>query len=161
MTNLTTPNATTPNPATPNPATPNPGAVPETARSPKLTPRCDVVESESAVHLVAEMPGVDESGVRVQLEEGVLTITGTPAKLAARGAAPESASEAQGSAPAARGVWSEFELGSYERRFRLSDAIDPDGIRATIANGLLTVELAKRAPRARTIEVTAGDVAAG
>lgn len=149
MTNLTTPN-------TQNSGTPNPGAVAETARTPKLTPRCDIVESESAVHLLAEMPGVDKSGVSVQLEEGVLTITGTPAQLASQ--ASEPASEAQRSSSAPRGVWSEFELGSYERRFRLSDAIDPDGIRATIANGLLTVELAKRAPRARTIEVTAGEV---
>ena len=48
------------------------------ATAPTLTPRCDVVETESAVHLVAEMPGVDETGVSIELEDGVLTITGTP-----------------------------------------------------------------------------------
>ena len=127
------------------------------ATAPTLTPRCDVVETESAVHLVAEMPGVDETGVSIELEDGVLTITGTPTAIADE--APETeVTEGETAGSSARNVWSEFRLGPYERRFRLSETIDPDGIRATITNGLLTVGLAKRAPRARKIAVTAGEV---
>ncbi len=117
-------------------------AVEATHARPNLMPRCDVVETETAVHLIAEMPGVDEKGVAVRLADGVLTIAGSPriADGTERGASP----------------WTEFELGDYERRFQISDLIDPDGISASVANGLLRVELAKRAPRVRKIEVRVG-----
>jgi HSP20 family protein len=103
-----------------------------------LRPRTDVLETADALILVADLPGVDEGSVELSLTDDVLT-------LRARSGAP---------APEGwRPVWSEFTLGEYERRFRLSAEIDGDAIAASIQQGRLQVTLPKRRPRSKPIEV--------
>jgi HSP20 family protein len=103
-----------------------------------LRPRTDVLETADALVLVADLAGVDDSSVELSLTDDVLTV------------------RARAGAPAPEGwrtVWSEFTLGDYERRFRLSADIDGDAIAATIQQGRLQVTLPKRRPRSNRIEV--------
>lgn len=103
------------------------------------TPRVDVREDEHAYYVEAEMPGVTEKTVDVKLEDGVLTILGRvePRDL-----------------PGYQLVYSEYEVGNYERAFRISDAIDASHIQAALSYGLLRLTLPKReAVKPRRIDV--------
>ena len=108
------------------------------APAPVTRPRTDVLETDDALILVADLPGVDEASVELSLTDDVLTLRARPAAPSAEGW---------------RAVWSEFTLGDYERRFRLSAEIDGDAIAASIQQGRLQVTLPKRRPRSTKIEV--------
>ena len=103
-------------------------------------PEVDIREDNNGVEVVADMPGVDKSGVEVTVENGVLSIAAE-----AREEAPE------GYTPARR----EFRVGRYRRDFTLSDQIDASAIKAHVADGVVTVSLPKRVEaKPHKIEVT-------
>jgi HSP20 family protein len=91
-------------------------------------PRVDIYENKESLFLIADMPGVDEKTVDIELEKNVLTITGRVENGKINGAAM---------------MYSEYEIGDYERVFTLSDEIDRDKIVATVKNGVLRLELPK------------------
>jgi len=104
-----------------------------------FVPAVDIYESEEAVHLRAEMPGVDKDGVSIDLENDTLTIHGAKA---ANGGADEHV------------LLQEFETGHYLRRFTIAETIDQEKIEASMADGLLNLTLPKVEPaRPRKIEV--------
>lgn len=102
-------------------------------------PDVDIYETQDRLWLRADLPGVDEQSVRVDLADGVLTLSGQV-----------SLKEYENLTP----VYSEYNIGNYVRRFTLSDSIDSGGITARMTNGVLELELPK-AERAkpRKIEV--------
>lgn len=107
----------------------------------QFVPAVDIYETEKTVVVVAEMPGVSKSGIEVSLEEGILTMTG------------ERGDGAEMGTPLLR----EYETGRYVRRFTVSEAIDQEKIKATMANGMLTMVLPKVPPASpRRIEVKGG-----
>ena len=113
-----------------------------TRERPVYAPRVDIVETEDALEVLADMPGVTREGVEITLEQRVLTIRGR----ADAAAAPERL------AP----LYLEYEPGDYERSFALSDAVDPSGIEAQVRGGVLRLRLPKAGPaERRRIEVTA------
>jgi HSP20 family molecular chaperone IbpA len=103
-------------------------------------PRADIYEAKDGVHLVADMPGVDESSIDVTLHRNVLTIFGK---------VPERSLEGH------RRVYAEFEDADFSRSFRLSDESDASGIRATVQNGVLRVFVPKSEPAVKRIPVRA------
>lgn len=104
-------------------------------------PDVDIRETADGIVLTADMPGVAAEGLNVTLENSVLTISGT-ATLPAL--------------DKHRLSYAEFGTGEYKRSFTLSDEIDRDGIKATIRNGVLKLELPKaKEAKARTIKVEA------
>jgi len=112
---------------------------PERTRArPVLTPRADILETEDGVHLIADMPGVDENNVDVTLEKNVLTITGNATLPEVEGY---------------RRVYSEFGEGDYQRVFQLSNEVDSAEIKATVKNGVLRLSVPKRKPSTRKIPV--------
>jgi HSP20 family protein len=118
-------------------------AAPERTRSERCyLPPTDIYETDEAIVLVADLPGVGPDGVTVELEGGTLTLGGEPAPAGA---------------PAGEAVRREYAPGAYRRVFALSDAVDAQGIQASLKNGVLTVVLPKAAPaRARKIQVKVG-----
>lgn len=108
----------------------------------QFVPAVDIFETKEAVTVRAEMPGVDKSGVDINLEEDVLTIKGT--KEAAAGNNETF-------------LLKEYESGSYLRRFTVAEIIDQSKIEAVMQDGILTLVLPKVAKaQPRKIEVTAG-----
>ncbi|MEE9280912.1 MAG: Hsp20/alpha crystallin family protein [Myxococcota bacterium] len=106
------------------------------------SPNVDIWETEDKLWLWADMPGVDESSVDVQLRENVLSISGQV-----------DAEDYENLSP----VYTEYCVGNYTKRFTLSNAIDHEGIRASVRDGVLELELPKVArARARRIEVATG-----
>ena len=106
-----------------------PTVEPEMAEDrPVFVPAADIYERADAVLVRCDMPGVDEGRVDVTLEDGVLTLTGHQEE-----AAVEQHDLVAG----------EYRTGIFRRAFRISNEIDPAGIKARIRHGVLELELAK------------------
>ena len=105
----------------------------------RFVPAVDIFETDGAVTVIAEMPGVPKDGVDIYLEEGTLTITG---------------SRVCEVCDTETVLLKEYETGNYFRQFAVSETIDQDEIEATMTNGILTLVLPKIAPaKPRKIEV--------
>jgi HSP20 family protein len=124
-----------------NPFTETPIDETDTAPVHTLKPRVNIRESEDAVYIDAEMPGVAPDNVDIELVEGRLRILGRTAPVSFDGLT------------LARG---EYSLRAYERSFRVSDKFEPKSIKASMKDGLLRVELHKRkAVKPKRIKVRA------
>jgi HSP20 family molecular chaperone IbpA len=107
-----------------------------------FVPDIDVCETPDSLWLWADMPGVDESSVEVNLREGVLSIEGRV-----------SLKEYDGLRPA----YTEYNVGNFSRRMSVSDHIDAERIAARMSNGVLELQLPKsERVKPRRIPVTAG-----
>jgi HSP20 family molecular chaperone IbpA len=93
-----------------------------------FVPTTDIFETEHALTLVAEMPGVDKDRVDVSVEDGVLTIQGQLDFSKYEGLRP---------------VYTEYNIGHYRRIFTLSNRIDQNSISAEMKDGVLTLVLPK------------------
>lgn len=102
-------------------------------------PRSDIFETEEAVVVTLDMPGVSEKEIDITLEKSILTINAL-----SWDDAPNDYSLS----------FAEFEAGNYERSFRLTDKIDRDRIEAVYADGVLKLTLPKaEEAKARKISV--------
>lgn len=117
--------------------------VANTAAAGGWQPRLDIIESESSVLLVLEMPGVEAADLQVVVEGSHITVTGT-----------KRARTPQGSD--ARFLCLEREHGRFERRVQLFWPVNGHRGRARLADGLLTLELPKveeKRCRVRRLEI--------
>jgi HSP20 family protein len=103
-------------------------------------PSADIFETEDALTVVLEMPGVDREAVDVSVENGVLTVEGRINFNKYNGLQP---------------VYSEYNVGPYRRSFRISGRIDQDKIKAEMRDGVITLVLPK-AEEAKPRRVTVG-----
>jgi HSP20 family molecular chaperone IbpA len=102
-------------------------------------PTADIYESNEALNVVLEMPGVDKNSVDIRVEDSVLKIEG---RL--------DFSKYQGLQP----LYTEYNVGHYSRSFRLSSKIDQNKIAAELNDGVLSLVLPKvEEAKPRTIEV--------
>jgi HSP20 family protein len=92
----------------------------------------DLVESEKAFELSAELPGVDAKDLDVTLADGVLTI---------KGEKKEEKEEDY--------YLSERRYGSFHRSLELPRGVDSEQIEAKFSNGILKVTLPKTPERQR------------
>ncbi len=97
-------------------------------RRPVYLPATDVYERQDAIVVVADMPGVSEKDVEINLENEILTLQGTTQPTEQEGF---------------DALYSEFVAGDYERAFAISEDVDRERIKATMKNGVLRVELPK------------------
>jgi len=101
-------------------------------------PEVDIFEDETAMKVWADLPGVNDKNVDVELRDDELTIH-----------AKVSLDDYEGLSP----VSSEYNVGHYLRRFNLVDAasFDAEQITAKVNDGVLEVTLpkAERAKRRR------------
>jgi HSP20 family protein len=97
------------------------------------TPAVDFKESEREFVLTAELPGMEEKDVTVELEQNVLTIKGE--KRTER----DEKSEKDGQYHLV-----ERSYGYFQRAFTLPPAVDGAKIQADFSKGVLTVHLPKR-----------------
>jgi len=101
-------------------------------------PSVDICETPDSLLLRADMPGVDENSVEVNVANGVLSIEGWV-----------SLKEYENLQP----VYTEYNIGNYSRRFTLSNEIDTNRITAKMVNGVLELELPK-AEKAKPRQIT-------
>ncbi len=91
-------------------------------------PNADIFETDEALTVLMEIPGVEKKDVSVNLENEVLRVEGKIDYSKYDGLEP---------------VYAEYNIGHYARAFTLSNKIDPDGISADLADGVLTLTLKK------------------
>ncbi len=108
-------------------------------------PAMDLVETKNHFVLRADLPGLTESDVKIELEDNVLTLAGE------RKAEHDERKE---------GYYRiERASGTFSRSLTLPEAIDPEAIQATFTNGVLEVRVPKpeqRKPQKVEISVAGG-----
>ena len=105
-----------------------------------FAPALNVVETEHAFTLTAELPGVAKDDVKITIEDGVLTLAG----------------EKRHSEEQKDGQWHRVEraYGAFERSLALPKGVDGGAAQATFKDGVLTITLPKSEqakPRTLTI----------
>ena len=95
-----------------------------------FTPSVDVKDDGKEIRVIAELPGIDEKDLDVELTGDLLTI---------RGEKREEIDED-------REGWRRIErrFGSFERTISLPEGIDTEKVKAHFKNGVLTVSLPRR-----------------
>jgi HSP20 family protein len=93
-------------------------------------PAVDIVESEKAYEITADLPGMDDKNIEVKAVDGVLTI---------KGEKQEEKEEKKKDY-----YLQERSFGSFQRSFGLPDGVDQDKIEASFKKGVLIVTLPKR-----------------
>jgi len=91
------------------------------------SPAVDIFETDEAITLLADLPGVDKDQLDINVEERQLTITGLVKE-------PEEHLQT---------MYTEYGIGGYTRSFKLGDTIDRSKINASLKDGVLTLILPK------------------
>jgi HSP20 family protein len=109
-------------------------------------PAMDLVETEDDFVLRADLPGLSEGDVNIELEDNVLTISGE------RKAEHEERKE---------GYYRvERSSGSFSRSLTLPEGVDPDAVKASFDRGVLEVRVPKpEAKKPRKVAISVGDSA--
>jgi HSP20 family protein len=110
-------------------------------------PSVDVRETEKAYVLEAELPGYDEKDIEVRLDGNNLTIESKriEEKNEEKSVQPESANY----------LIRERRVSSFSRSFKLPENADPEGIAASFKNGVLSLEISKKAEaQAKLIQIS-------
>ena len=91
-------------------------------------PYSDIYETDEALSVVMEMPGVEKKDLDVKLEDGVLSVDGRIDFTKYKAMEP---------------VYAEYNVGHYARSFTLGSAVDREKISASLEDGVLTLTLPK------------------
>ena len=105
-----------------------------------MTPRVDVLEDDTGITVIADMPGVSKDSLEIKVENDALSIEG------AVSAATPQAMEA---------TYAEVRIPRYRRSFTLSRELDPGRIDAQLKDGVLNLRIPKHEQaRPQRISVT-------
>ena len=91
-------------------------------------PNTDIYETEDALTVIMEVPGVAKQALAVSVENDVLRVE-----------APIDTGKYEGFEP----VYTEYNVGHFARSFNLSNKIDQQEISAQLGDGVLTLTLKK------------------
>src|SRR5258706_6116214 len=94
-------------------------------------PQTNIHETSEAYHLELNAPGRSKEDFKIQVEQGLLTISFEKKEETAQ---PEDY----------KTIRREFEFKSFKRSFSVDDKIDVDGIQAQYENGVLKLLLPKK-----------------
>jgi HSP20 family protein len=109
----------------------------------RWVPQIDLVEAEDHFVLKADLPGLSEEDVSIEVQDATLTISG----------------ERKTEHEARERGWYRIErsFGSFSRSLTLPDGVDPDGISAAFDRGVLEVRIPKPEERKpRRVQISAG-----
>ena len=95
-------------------------------------PKVNVYEYDEKVAIIAEIPGLDKKDLKVDVEEGILVISGDKHALYNN--------------EGAKVVRRELKSSSFKRQFELGELLDGDNIKASFKDGLLSIDIPKVEP---------------
>ena len=105
--------------------------------------KVNIVENEDGYTLTAEVPGLKEKDIDIEIKDGLMTL---------RGHSEESQEKEED-----HYRMKEFSHRSFERSFRIGEGIDPDQVSAQLTHGVLTVVLPRREEaKPKTVKVGIG-----
>lgn len=106
---------------------------------PTLVPAVDIFEDANGITVQAEMPGVSKDRLNIQADRNALVIEGDVVFDMPEGM---------------EALYADVHATKYRRSFALSSELEPDRIEASLAEGVLTLRIPKRAEfQPRKIEV--------
>lgn len=114
----------------------------QTRPGPVFTPNVDIFETEKAITLMADLPGVKSKNLSIDLRDDILTLVGD--------VEPFEAGDEED-------LLIEYEIGKFYRQFTLSEVIDQSKIDANLKDGVLRLTLpkvAKATPRKIEVKVS-------
>jgi HSP20 family protein len=91
-------------------------------------PSADIFETDEALTVAMEMPGVEKKDLNIHVEKDVLQVDGRIDFAKYKDMEP---------------VYAEYNVGHYARSFALGSAIDQEKIGANLEDGVLTLTLPK------------------
>ena len=94
-------------------------------------PKVNVYEYDDKIGIVAEIPGLDKKNVTVDVEDGVLTISGDKHGFDSDGG---------------KCITRELKQSSFKRSFNLGDHLDGDNVSASFKDGMLSIAVPKIEP---------------
>jgi len=112
------------------------------------TPAVDIRENENAYVLDMDLPGYEEKNIEVHVDGSSLSITSRQ----------EEQNEKKGIAGDTQGTYilRERKSSSFSRSFKLPEGADPESVKASFKNGVLKLEIKKRAEaQKRAIQINA------
>ena len=95
-------------------------------------PKVNVYEYDAKIGVIAEIPGLDKKDLNVEVEDGVLTVSGEKSHGFDEGEA--------------KVIRRELKHSSFKRQFTLGDMLDGDNISANFKDGILSIEIPKIEP---------------
>ena len=95
-------------------------------------PKVNVYEYDEKVGIVAEIPGLDKKHLNVEVEDGVLTVSGEKHHIKED--------------EKAKVLRRELKASSFKRNFELGENLDGENIKATFKNGILNIDIPKIEP---------------
>ncbi len=112
-----------------------------TLEGPYFSPAVDIYGTDTELVLMADMPGVQNDEVEIDLRDGILSILGKVSTETGQG----------------ERLLAEYRTGNYFRTFRLTDDIDTGKITASLSDGVLKLVMPKAAKAVpRKIPITMG-----
>jgi len=106
------------------------GRSPLSAGDSRFYPEMDVIEDDKSVIVRLEVPGVDRDKIKVTLENGVLTISGTKEEVRETKDVQYHVCERR--------------FGTFTRKIALADFLNPEKTEASYKDGILEVRVEKR-----------------
>ena len=107
------------------------------------TPAVDVEEKDKSFHITADIPGLTKKDVKVNITNGILTISGE------RNTVNESENDHY--------HYRERRHGSFSRSFNLPETVKEDDVSASFKNGILAITLPKHEevlPKEKEIKIS-------
>jgi HSP20 family protein len=93
-----------------------------------FVPTADIYETQDALTVILEIPGVEKNNVTVRVEDGLLYVEGRLDLTKYQSLQP---------------LYTEYNIGHYSRSFQLSSKIDQNKIGAELNDGVLSLTLSK------------------
>ena len=94
-------------------------------------PKVNVYEYDDKIGIIAEIPGLDKKDVTVDVEEGILTISGNKHGFDTDGG---------------KCITRELKQSSFKRSFNLGEHLNGEGVLASFKDGLLSITIPKKEP---------------
>ncbi|MBC8421877.1 MAG: Hsp20/alpha crystallin family protein [Pelagibacteraceae bacterium] len=101
-------------------------------------PKINVYEWDDKVGIIAEIPGLRKKDLDIQVEDGVLTISGNKHNTF--------------DVKDAKVLRRELKQSSFKRSFELGELLDGDNISAKFEDGILSIELPKIEPEVPAVK---------
>ena len=95
-------------------------------------PKVNVYEYDDKIGIVAEIPGLKKDQLNIEVEEGVLTVSGDKHGI----------TEEDG----AKILRRELKSSSFKRSFQLGELLDGEGVKANFKDGILSISIPKMEP---------------
>ena len=95
-------------------------------------PKVNVYEYEDRIGIIAEIPGLKKKQLNIEVEDGVLTISGDKHGIL----------DDKGATVLRR----ELKASSFKRSFELGELLDTDSINASFDDGILSISIDKTEP---------------